>query len=51
MTQAAITLNSGSSSIKFGLYSIEKEPILLCQGEYEGFPERLHFSAHDEKAA
>jgi acetate kinase len=47
MTQAVLTLNSGSSSIKFALYSSEKEPVLLCQGEYEGFPERLHFSAHD----
>jgi len=47
MTQAALTLNSGSSSIKFGLYSMEKEPLLICQGEYEGFPERLHFSAHN----
>lgn len=44
---AVLTLNSGSSSIKFGLYSIEKELTLLCQGEYEGFPSTLHFSARD----
>jgi acetate kinase len=52
MTQAVITVNSGSSSIKFAFYSIENNPndlTLICQGEFAGIPHMLHFSAHDEK--
>ncbi len=51
MTQAVITLNSGSSSIKFALYSIEDDSnnlTLICQGQFDGIPHTLHFSAHDE---
>ncbi len=51
MMQGVLTLNSGSSSIKFALYSMEKEPTLICQGEYEGLPGRLHFSAQDTKGS
>lgn len=50
MSQAVLILNSGSSSIKFALYSAEKTShkiSLLCQGEFEGIPNTLHFSAHD----
>ncbi|MBL8676715.1 MAG: acetate/propionate family kinase [Alphaproteobacteria bacterium] len=50
MSQAVLTLNTGSSSIKFALYSVENtshETSLLCQGEFEGIPMALHFSAHD----
>ncbi|MBY0272662.1 MAG: acetate/propionate family kinase [Alphaproteobacteria bacterium] len=50
MSQAVLTLNSGSSSIKFALYSAENTShkiSLLCQGEFEGIPTTLHFSAHD----
>ena len=49
---AALSLNSGSSSIKFALYTFESdssEPTLLCQGEFEGIPNMLHFTAHDSK--
>ena|ERR1700722_2779643 len=51
MTQALLSLNSGSSSIKFALFSIEKapnDPALLCQGGFDGIPNALHFSAHDD---
>ncbi len=50
---AALSLNSGSSSIKFALYTIgsdPNEPELLCQGEFEGIPNRIHFTAHDAKS-
>jgi acetate kinase len=50
MSQTVLTLNSGSSSIKFALYSVENTShkiSLLCQGEFEGIPTTLHFSAHD----
>ncbi|MDZ4322593.1 MAG: hypothetical protein U1A05_00675, partial [Alphaproteobacteria bacterium] len=50
MSQAVLTLNSGSSSIKFSLYSAENTShkiSLLCQGKFEGIPTTLHFSAHD----
>ena len=50
MSQAILTLNSGSSSIKFALYSAEHtyhKISLLCQGEFEGIPTTLHFSAHN----
>lgn len=50
MSQAVLTLNTGSSSIKFALYSAENTShkiSLLCQGEFEGIPTTLHFSSHD----
>lgn len=50
MSQAILTLNSGSSSIKFALYSAENTShkiSLLCQGKFEGIPTILHFSAYD----
>jgi acetate kinase len=53
MTHAVLTLNSGSSSIKFAFYSIKndsKDLTLICQGEFSGIPHTLHFSAHDEKS-
>lgn len=54
MNQAVLTLNSGSSSIKFALYSVEKpscKPSLLCQGGFEGLPTTLHFSASNSEGA
>lgn len=50
MSQTVLTLNSGSSSIKFALYSAENtfhKTSLLCQGEFEGIPTTLHFLAHN----
>ena len=32
MSDAILVLNSGSSSVKFGLFDISAEPVLLCKG-------------------
>jgi len=51
MTSVILTLNSGSSSIKFSLFSIGKNSNnlgLLCHGELEGIPHRVHFSASND---
>jgi len=49
---AILSLNSGSSSIKFGLYAQEREatnPKIMCRGEFSGIPHTLSFSATDER--
>ncbi len=48
--QGVLSLNSGTSSIKFSLYLRENdtiEPALLCCGGFDGIPHTLHFSAND----
>lgn len=47
MKHTVLILNSGSSSIKFALYSDDLS--LLCQGEFAGLPNSLHFSAYDSQ--
>ncbi len=54
MTHTVLTLNSGSSSIKFSLYSMtdnQGAPSLLCRGEFEGIPHTLHFWAKDNRGS
>ncbi len=49
MDRHVLTLNAGSSSIKFGLFNIEKEPTQVADGEVEriGDVPRLKFTGTD----
>jgi acetate kinase len=49
MTDAILTLNAGSSSVKFALFETAQAPELrlVCGGEIESLAEAPHFSAHD----
>lgn len=50
MSSAILTLNSGSSSIKFTLFSIEEgvsRKTAICDGEIEGLRDAAHFTAKD----
>ncbi|WP_367159960.1 acetate/propionate family kinase [Kozakia baliensis] len=48
MAQTILTLNAGSSSIKFALFDAEKrEPHRLLSGELEGIGERPHLRVKD----
>lgn len=48
MNDAILVLNSGSSSIKFSVFPGHLRPErtgILCNGEFEGIGDRLHFTA------
>ena len=46
MTRLILTLNAGSSSIKFGVYSAEDgKPVLVAKGQVEGIATQPHFVA------
>lgn len=49
MPNAILTLNAGSSSLKFSLFAIagERELTMRCQGQVEGIGVAPHFIAHD----
>lgn len=50
MNEAILTLNAGSSSVKFSLFPAERRPArgdLLCKGACEGIGHRIHFAARD----
>lgn len=47
MTAALLTLNAGSSSVKFAVYSNAAEPGLLCRGHVEGIGASPRFLAAD----
>ncbi len=51
MTQAVLTLNAGSSSIKFSLFEVQSvdELVLASKGEVEGIGSAPHFVARDSK--
>ena len=54
MTGAILVVNTGSSSIKFSLFPGNKEPMrqdIICQGEFEGIPHQVHFTAKDGTGA
>ncbi len=49
-TLAVLVLNSGSSSIKFALFEIDRgDPALAARGQIAGIGAHPHFSAHDAK--
>jgi len=48
MSGELLVLNSGSSSIKFALFSAEREPARLLSGTISGLGTSPGFSAHDE---
>ena len=50
MSDAILVLNAGSSSIKFSLFPGHEQPTrqdLICDGEFEGIGQRVHFAAKD----
>lgn len=54
MTDAILTLNAGSSSIKFTLFSAATDAnrkSVMCDGEIEGLGDVAHFTAKDSKNA
>ncbi len=53
MPDAVLTINAGSSSIKFGLFEIgsESDPRLLNHGQIEGIGTTPHFLARDQAGA
>ena len=53
MADAVLAFNAGSSSIKFGLFEVEKGAALrlMCQGRIEGVGGAAHFTATDAAGA
>ena len=54
MSEAVLVLNSGSSSIKFALFSGDRQPTrksLFCDGSCEGIDHRIRFAARDGSGA
>src|SRR5688572_32558520 len=47
MTSQLLTLNCGSSSIKFALYAAVREPTLVLRGAITGFGAQPAFEARD----
>jgi acetate kinase len=50
MSDAILTLNAGSSSIKFSLFEGHQRPDLeglICEGEFGGIGQHVHFIARD----
>lgn len=53
MTDVILTINAGSSSIKFALFPANEKPSrrdCLCEGELEGIGHRVHFFARGAAA-
>lgn len=54
MSDAILTLNAGSSSVKFSLFPAQRRPArndLLCEGACNGVGHRIQFSAKDRRGA
>ena len=54
MTDAVLTLNAGSSSVKFTLFAAEAEMTrksAICDGEVEGLGDAAHFIVKDSGGA
>jgi acetate kinase len=54
MRDAILTINAGSSSIKFALFPADEKPSKrdrLCEGEFEGFDHEVRFFAKDGAGA
>ncbi len=51
MSDALLSLNAGSSSLKFALYHAEAEPALVAHGQIEGIGGAAHLIARDPAGA
>lgn len=54
MSDAILTINAGSSSVKFALFPADEQPTrqdCLCEGELEGIGHRVHFFAKNASGA
>jgi acetate kinase len=51
VSRTVLTLNAGSSSLKFSLYGIEDAPSLISQGQIAGIGTAPHFRAGDVAGA
>jgi acetate kinase len=54
VTRTILVLNAGSSSIKFSLFPGFDEPMrhnLICEGEFEGIGQHVHFTVKDGAGA
>jgi acetate kinase len=51
ITGSILTLNAGSSSVKFALFDVESDLTETVRGEIENLAGAPHFHAHDERGA
>ena len=53
MTRHVVSLNAGSSSIKFALFELDGQriPLMLAVGQVEMLGERRHITVHDANSA